>query len=144
MATQSSTPLAGKTTTPWPYRRLLMVLEGLIALSAFAGSVQLMVSGGGPFDADLPLGLPNWLVSGLWLFSLVAVPAAVAAWLCWRRSPHGLTAVLIASAGLGVDVVAQIPFIGWNVLQLVFGLIALAMALLALDARRRGWPRLHR
>jgi hypothetical protein len=144
MATQSATPPARQATTSWPYRRLLMVVEGLISLSALAGSVQLMVSGGGPFDADLPLGLPNWLVSGLWLFTLVAVPAAVASWMCWRRSAHGPTAVLIASAGLGVDVAVQIPFIGLHVLQLVFGLIAVAMALLALDARRRGWPRRRR
>jgi hypothetical protein len=70
---------------------------------------------------------------------LVAVTAAVASWLCWRRSDWGPTAVLIASAGLLIDVVAQIPFVGFHVLQLVFGAVAIAMALLALDARRRGW-----
>jgi hypothetical protein len=79
-------------------------------------------------------------VSGVWLFTVVAVPAALACWLCWRRSVRAPTAVLFASSAIGVDVVVQIPFVGFHVLQLVFGCIALAMAGLALDARRRGWP----
>jgi len=141
VATQRSTPAVVQQSTTWPYRRVLMIAEGLIALSALAGSVQLMVAGGGPFDAELPWGLPNGLIAGLWLFSLVAVPAAVASWLCWGRSTYGPTAVLIASTGLGVDVVAQIPFVGLHVLQLVFGLIAVGMALIAVAARRRAWPR---
>ncbi len=141
MATQSSTPAVVQQSTTWAYRRELMIAEALIALSALAGSVQLLSSGGAPLKTELPAGLPNGLVSPMWLFVAVAVPAAVASWLCWRRSPYGPPAVLIASAGLGIDVVAQIPFVGSHVLQLVFGLIAVGMALLAVAARRRGWPR---
>jgi hypothetical protein len=97
-------------------------------------------SGTHALKTQLPLGLPTPLVPGSWLFFLVAVTAAVASWLCWRRSAWGPTAVLVGSAGLGIDVVAQIPFVGFHVLQLVFGAVAVAIALLDLDARRRGWP----
>ena len=124
--------------TSWPHRGIFVIVEALISLSALAGSVRLFTAGA-PLQTELPAGLPNGPVSGLWLFALVAVPSALAAWFCWRRSTRGPIAVLIASAALAVDVVAQIPFVGFNVLQLVFGLIAAVMVVLALAAQRRGW-----
>jgi hypothetical protein len=139
VTTERSIPIARQETS-WPHRRVLTIGAALISFAGLAGTGQLFVAGGAPLKTELPLGLPNWLVSGLWLFFLVAVPAAVASWLCWRRSGYGPTAVLVASAGLFIDVVVQVPFVGFHVLQVVFGCIAIGMAMLALDARRRGWP----
>ena len=141
MTTQRSIPIAQRETSSWPHRRVMTIGAALIAISGLAGTWQLLAAGGAPLKTELPLGLPNWLVSALWLFLVVALPAAVASWLCWRRSRYGPTAVLIASAGLCIDVVVQIPFVGFHVLQLVFGLIAVAMALHAFATRRHGWPR---
>jgi hypothetical protein len=138
--TTSSPTVVDQRAASWPHRRIFTCAEALIALSALAGTAQLFAAGA-PLKSELPLGLPAPLVPGLWLFFLVAVTAALASWLCWRRSAWGPTAVLVASTGLGIDVVAQIPFVGFNVLQLVFGAVAVAMALLALDAWRRGWRR---
>lgn len=138
MTTQDLIPRAPLPVTSWPHRRILMIGEGLISLAAAAGTWQLLAAGA-PLRTDLPMGLSDAWVPGLWLFMLVAVPAGVAAWLCWRRSGHAPAAVLIASAGLAIDVAVQVPFVGFNVLQLVFGALAVVMALLAVDARRRGW-----
>ena len=80
------------------------------------------------------------MLPGLWLLVSVGIPSGVAAVLVWRRSPWGPPAVLVAAAALAFELVVQIPFIGLSVLQLVFGLVAAGMALLALRARRAGWP----
>jgi hypothetical protein len=47
--------------------------------------------------------------------------------------------VLIGAATLAIELVVQIPFLGWSVLQAVFGALAAGLAILALLARRRGW-----
>ena len=47
--------------------------------------------------------------------------------------------MLVASAILAMELLVQIPFLGFSIFQAVFGAIALGMAGLALLARRR-WP----
>jgi hypothetical protein len=46
--------------------------------------------------------------------------------------------VLLASAMLALELVVQLPFLGFNVLQAVFGTVAVVMAALAWQARRSG------
>jgi hypothetical protein len=76
---------------------------------------------------------------GAWLFGTVVVPSVAAAWLAWRRSPYGPATVLLASTTLALELLVQIPFLGPSVLQLIFGVIAILMAVLAIRARREGW-----
>ncbi len=61
------------------------------------------------------------------------------AWLAWRRSPWAPTVVLVASALLTTELLVQIPFLGFSVLQMIFGTVAIGMAVVAFLARRAGW-----
>jgi hypothetical protein len=47
--------------------------------------------------------------------------------------------VLLASALLATELLVQIPFLGFSVLQLIFGAVAIGMAVVGLLARRTGW-----
>ena len=53
--------------------------------------------------------------------------------------PLAPAAVLLASGLLLVEVTVQIPFIGPSMLQAVFVIVALVLALLAWHAHRAGW-----
>ena len=121
------------------YRGAFVVTESLVALGAVAGALQLLTGTAvPPISALESLGLTNWVLPGLWLFASVAVPSTVAAWLAWRSSPHTPVAVMVASGALAVELLVQIPFIGPSALQVVFGTIAIVMAVLAVRARRLG------
>lgn len=122
-----------------PYRRIFVVVETLVALSGAAGTWQLVTGAYTPSLSRLPFGLHSWVLPGLWLFGTVAAPAAVAAWLAWRRSDATPDAVLVASATMSLELLVQIPFLGVNLLQVVFGGVALVLAGLASQARRDGW-----
>jgi hypothetical protein len=86
-----------------------------------------------------PLGLSSWTLPAGWLFLSVAVPSGLAAWLAWRRSLWAPPAVLLASALLATELLVQIPFLGFSVLQLIFGAVAIGMAVVGLLAWRAGW-----
>ena len=123
-----------------PFRRTFVVIESLVALGGLMGTAQLLTGTFTPPESVLePLGLSSWMLPGLWLFGTVAVPSVAAAILAWRRSPLAPPVVLLASATLALELLVQIPFLGPSVLQVVFGTIAIAMAVLALRARRAGW-----
>jgi hypothetical protein len=125
-----------------PYRRTFLVAETLIVICGAAGAYQLIDGDHAPPVSDLrPLGLHSWVLPALWLLVTVCVPAAVAAWLAWRRSAVTPDAVVVASATMGLQVLTQIPFVGFNLLQVVFGGVALALAGLASQARGTGWRR---
>ena len=135
------TPREGAT-GPHPHRMLFVVSESVVAVGAVAGAWQLVTGTLTPPVSDLArLGLSNWVLPGLWLFTMVAIPAASSAWLAWRRSPLALTAVLCASGLLLVELVVQIPFVGPNMLQAVFGAVAVGLAAVAIQSRRLGWRR---
>jgi hypothetical protein len=136
----TNSPAAGRRL--WPYRRVFIGAESLIAVGGAAGAVQLVTDTYTPPVADLaPLGLSSWVLPGIWLFVTVALPSGAAAWLAWRRSWRAPGAVLVACAMLVMELAVQIPFIGWSVLQAVFGTLAVVLALAALRARGRGWRR---
>jgi tellurite resistance protein TehA-like permease len=63
----------------------------------------------------------------------------LAAWLAWRRSAWAPAAVLLANALLVIELLVQIPFLGFSILQLIFGAVAIGMAVVAILARRAGW-----
>lgn len=123
-----------------PYRAAILVLESLVAVGGLVGTVQLLTGVATPEVGVLePLGLTSWRLPALWLFGTVVVPSTCAAWLAWRRSPLAPTVVLLGAATLALELVVQIPFLGWNVLQAVFGAVAGGLAVLAVRARRHGW-----
>lgn len=86
-----------------------------------------------------PLGLDSWVLPGLWLFAAVAVPWTVVAVLAVRRRPVAPVAALVACGLLLFELVVQIPFVGPSPLQAVLGIVAVALAVVALRARRAGW-----
>jgi hypothetical protein len=123
------------------FRWIFIVVEGFVVVGALSGTLQLLTGTATPPVEDLePLGLTSWVLPGLWLFASVAVPSTVAAWLAWRRSPHTPTAVLVASALLAIELLVQIPFVGPSLFQVVFGSVAIALAVLALVARPTWHP----
>jgi hypothetical protein len=123
------------------FRWLFIIVEGLVAVGAVGGTVQLVTGTAAPPVQDLErLGLTSWVLPGIWLFASVAVPSTVAAWLAWRGSSHAPTAVLVASALLAIELLVQIPFVGPSLLQAVFGTVAIVLAGLALVARPTWLP----
>jgi hypothetical protein len=123
-----------------PFRRTIVVVESLVSLGGLAGSAQLLAGVATPPVSVLsPLGLSSWALPAGWLFVTVALPSALAAWLAWRRSPWAPAGVLLASALLAIELLVQIPFLGFSVLQLIFGTVAIGMAVVGLLARKAGW-----
>jgi hypothetical protein len=123
-----------------PFRRTIVVVESLVSLGGLAGSVQLLAGVATPAVSVLsPLGLSSWTLPAGWLFLTVALPSALAAWLAWRRSPWAPVGVLLASALLAIELLVQIPFLGFSVLQLIFGTVAIGMAVVGVLARKAGW-----
>lgn len=126
--------------TAYPFRRTIVAVESLVGLGGLAGSIQLLAGLATPPVSVLsPLGLSSWALPAGWLFLSVAVPSGLAAWLAWRRSVWAPPAVLLASALLATELLVQIPFLGFNPLQLIFGAVAISMAVVGLLARRTGW-----
>ena len=122
------------------FRPTIVVVETLVGLGGLAGSIQLLAGAATPPVSVLtPLGLSSWALPAGWLFITVAVPSGLAAWLAWRRSVWAPVAVLLASALLVTELLVQIPFLGFSILQLIFGTVAVGMAVVGLLARRGGW-----
>jgi len=48
-------------------------------------------------------------------------------------------AVFLASALLMIELLVQIRFLGFSILQLIFGAVAIGLAVVAILARRAGW-----
>jgi hypothetical protein len=136
----SATDDARTISTHFPFRRTMVVVEALVGLGGFAGSMQLLAGvATPPVSALRPLGLSSWTLPAGWLFLTVPLPSGLAAWLAWRRSRWAPVAVLVASALLATELLFQIPFLGFSVLQLIFGTVAIGMAAAAFLARRAGW-----
>lgn len=126
--------------TSYRFRRAIVVIEALVGFGGLAGSIQLLAGVATPPVSVLsPVGFSSWTLPAGWLFLSVAVPSGLAAWLAWRRSAWAPVAVLLASALLVIELLVQIPFLGFSILQLIFGAVAIAMAVVAILARRAGW-----
>jgi hypothetical protein len=136
----TATDGARSTGTHFRFRRTMIVAEALVGLGGLAGSIQLLAGVATPPVSVLsPLGLSSWMLPAGWLFLTVALPSSLAAWLAFRRSTWAPVAVLAASALLATELLFQIPFLGFSVLQLIFGTVAIGLAVVAFLARRAGW-----
>ena len=102
--------------TALPFRRTIVMVETLVGLGGLAGSIQLLAGAATPPVSVLnPLGLSSWTLPAGWLFLAVAVPSGLAAWLAWQRSVWAAPAVLLASALLAIELLVQIPFLGFSI-----------------------------
>ena len=139
-AVNAATNQAHAIKADYPFRRIIVVIETLVGLAGLAGSIQLLAEVATPPMPTLnPLGLSTWELPAAWLLLSVAIPSGLVAWLAWRRSAWAPPAVLLASALLATELLVQIPFLGLNILQLIFGAVAVGMAVVGLLARRAGW-----
>jgi hypothetical protein len=135
-----ATSRAQTITISHPFRPTIVVVATLVGIGGLAGSIQLLAGAATPPVSVLtPLGLSSWTLPAGWLFITVAVPSGLAAWLAWRRSVWAPVAALLASALLATELIVQMPFLGLSILQLIFGTVAVGMAVLGLLARRGGW-----
>ena len=114
------------------WRKTLAGLESALALAALAGSIQLAAGIATPPDSDLPPGLSSWALPAAWLFATVAVPSGAPALAAWRRDARTPRLVVIASAALALELVVQIPFLGFSWLQAGCAAVALMATWLAL------------
>jgi hypothetical protein len=130
---------SGITTAHTPHRWVFVVVEAFVLLGAVSGAGQLWTGTYAPPVSDLEaLGLDSWKLPAVWLLVSVAVPSGVALLAALRRWPRTPEIVLAASALLLLEVVVQIPFVGPSMLQLVMGLIAVVVGVLAWHARTTG------
>jgi len=136
----SATDEARTINTTFPFRRTIVSVESLVGLGGLAGSIQLLAGvATPPVSALSSLGLSSWALPAGWLLLSVAALSGLAAWLAWRRSLWAPPAVLMASALLATELLIQIPFLGFSLLQLIFGAVAIRIAFVGLRVRRAGW-----
>lgn len=92
--------------------RVTVALEGLLAVSAFAGSFGLMSGTLSMGDAEkrLPFGSP--VLGGVALAAFVAIPATVAAVGAFRRRRWAREAHLVTGGLLMAWIVVETAFIG--------------------------------
>lgn len=129
-------------------RRILFFLLVFQGLSGCLGGVRLVAD---PLGAsiDLPVELltgsafSNYLVPGLVLLIVLGIGPWVAAYGVWRRRPWGWMSSFVVGAALIIWLAIQIRIIGYHSdppLQLTYGVIACAIAVLALlCGRDRGY-----
>ena len=136
MSSPVRTPhVAGQVRTHWS----LVVIETLVAAAALYGGIGLIWNNAIGMPADWLGGTPfrSWVLPGVLLVLVVAVPMTVAAVLEARRSPWAPVASIIAGG-------AQIAWIGaellvmqrYDVLQVIMLGVGLVVLLLAVYLRR--------
>lgn len=125
-------------------RRILLFLLIFQALSGCLGGARLVVDPSGA-SIDLPVELlagsafSNYLVPGLVLLIVLGIGPWVAAYGVWRRNPWGWKSSFVVGAALIIWLAIQIRIIGYHSdppLQLAYGLLACAIAVLAVLCRR--------
>lgn len=121
---------------------LYVLLAGLLfqGVSGVAGGIGLIGDPTGR-SVGLPLdwleGSPfaDYLIPGLVLFSALGVSPLIVAYGLWRRLFWAWPAVLVVGAALVVWIGVEILVVGyhaWPPLQLVYGLLGVALLVLAL------------
>ncbi|MFE6650050.1 hypothetical protein ACFVJS_26060 [Nocardioides sp. NPDC057772] len=120
------------------WRRTVGAVSAMAGAAAAIGAVQLVTDTFAPPVSDLrPLGLESWVLPGLWLAASVAVPCLGTAVLAWRRSRWMGPAAVGAGMLLLVELAVQVPFVGFDPLQVVMGTVAISLAGLGWSSARR-------
>jgi peptidoglycan/LPS O-acetylase OafA/YrhL len=102
------------------------VVGGLLLITRPDGSLlhaKLSALSGSPFS--------DWLAPGILLFTLVGGGLVAAGTWQWRRGWHARELSVIAGIGLVAFEVAELVWLGFQPLEAVFGLVGLAVAVLA-------------
>lgn len=119
------------------WRRTLGVTSALTSAAAIVGSVQLATGAFTPPVSDLePLGLNSWVLPGLWLAAVVALPCAITTVTAWECSRWLGLAAITSGALLLVELGVQIPFVGLDPLQGVMAVVAIVLVSLGLASHR--------
>lgn len=120
--------------TPW-IRRMLIVVQGLVGLTAVAGGVTLTLgsllhSSMGVLvpPSDYLAGSPfsTYLIPGVLLAVVVGGTQIVALVLVGRRMPSATIATVVAGMGLNIWVFVELVFIPFSFLQVLYFVAALA------------------
>jgi hypothetical protein len=128
-------------------RRTLIALEMMTGAAGLAGGVLLAaVPDGSLLHADLGAlaGTPfsDWRVPGVLLAALVGGGLLLTGWWQWRDHPYARELSIFAGIGLIAFEVAELAWIGFQPLQVLFTLVGLAIIGLAGSTRpsqpRRG------
>ncbi len=130
-------------------RGLLMAVEVVNGLGALAGGVSLMVRPDGAImhmPTTYLAGSPfaDYFVPGLLLALVVGVGMLGAALLLLLRRPYATEAAIITGGALVIFEIVEFSIIGFNALQVVFGLLGAIVFVLATQrwlADRRPRPR---
>jgi hypothetical protein len=116
--------------------RSLVITEALTGAAGVAGGVLLAAAPDGSLlhaDPAVLAGTPftDWRVPGVLLAGLVGGGFLLAAWWQWRGYRHARELSLIAGVGLIAFEAAELAWIGFQPLQLVFALVGTATVGLA-------------
>ena len=136
---EANNATGGTHSTRFPFRRTMLVVETLVGVSGLAGSIQLLVGVATPPVSVLnPLGLASWTLPAGWLFLTVAL-------LWFGRLARVAALALGADSRAGGERIAgdrvtfPNPVSRLQRLALIFGTVAIGMAVVAFLARRAGW-----
>jgi hypothetical protein len=111
-------------------RWVLIALELFAGVGAVYGALMLVRDSWRlPLDYLDPLPLHSWVLPGIALFGLVAVPMLAAAVLVWRRAGHAADVSIGAGVLLAGWIAVQLAVIGPRMaLQAIMAVIGLAVA----------------
>lgn len=126
-------------------RTTLLTLEALTGVAALVGGALLVISPAGRLlaaDTEVLAGSPfsDWLVPGVLLMLLVGggfVVTAIAVWIGARRARQ---LSIVAGVGLVLFELVEFAWIGFHPLQVVFGVVGTAIAVVAIRLPKEPVP----
>lgn len=149
MAAHRDGPPSRSLAPPLPRRWLILALSGLNAISALAGSVELLVWRDG--NRYLPTAMiahtpfTSFLVPGLLLGVVVGGTSLACALLSWRRARGAIDATLLAGGALTVWIAAEAAMMrSLHPLHLLYGALGVALLVLGISAARTSRTSRHR
>ena len=140
--------MLGGTRHPEGLRWTLIALAMFVAANALYGGIGLISGGlGMPLSWLERTWFDSWVIPGILLLAIVAVPMLVASWATWHRWPRAPEITIGAGALLAGWIVGQMSMVRYFFLQpllLLLGLAIAGLGFLAFTGRRRKAPRAAR
>jgi len=127
--------MLGGSRHPERLRWTLIALTLFVAANALYGGIGLVGSGlGMPLSWLEGTWFDSWVIPGILLLAIVALPMLAAAWAMWRRWPRASEVTIGAGALLAGWIVGQMSMVRYFFLQPVLLLLGVAIAGLAFMA----------
>lgn len=125
-------------------RWTLLVSTLLVAANALYGGIGLIASGlGMPLSWLEGTWFDSWVIPGVLLLAIVALPMLAAAWAMWRRWNRGAEVAMLAGAELAGWILGQMSMVRYFFLQpvlLLLGLAITGLGFLSFTGKRRKAP----